>query len=430
MKRLQCLDGLRGVLAVYVMLGHMAPFAAMPGGIAHALSHGGAAVDVFFMLSGLVILRSLESFRYRAQPFLIARVARIFPVYLVMFAVALCVQAVPIAYASMPWIATDSPARDIWSSGWPANWPMQVLVHLGMLHGLFPDGVLPCVWVSFLGSAWSLSTEWQFYVLAVLVAGRLGARRTAALLLALAALGLVWRIAVPAPWQFSRAFLPNRAQFFAVGIAGAVLLRGEPGAARFYLAVLAATLLLCLADFRADKLLPPLVWTLCLAAEAWPRPWPLRVLARVLRLPVMLRLGALSYAIYLANEPVQKLLGVALARMAGGDPALFTAVWLPAAALLPVLAAVGLHRWVERPALRAGRTLAEASLLRRRYSRRRNPRRLIGADSAGCDGDHTRNVMVGDGRSSTSVAVEVMETCGRPAFAGHDDCRAADAPSR
>ena len=42
-----------------------------------------------------------------------------------------------------------------------------------MTHGLFPDGGLPDVWVSFLGAAWSLSTEWQFYLLALLLsAGR------------------------------------------------------------------------------------------------------------------------------------------------------------------------------------------------------------------------------------------------------------------
>ena len=81
MKRLECLDGLRGLLAVYVMISHMAPFAVLPGWIAQPLSHGGAAVDVFFMLSGLVIIGSLEKFHYRAATFLIARVARIFPVY-------------------------------------------------------------------------------------------------------------------------------------------------------------------------------------------------------------------------------------------------------------------------------------------------------------------------------------------------------------
>ena len=95
MKRLHCLDGLRGLLAVYVLLGQMAPFAVLPAALGAALSHGGAAVDVFFILSGLVIQRSLETYNFQWGPFLRARVARIFPVYLVMFALAIPVQAVP-----------------------------------------------------------------------------------------------------------------------------------------------------------------------------------------------------------------------------------------------------------------------------------------------------------------------------------------------
>lgn len=46
-----------------------------------AVQHGGAGVDVFSILSGLVIVQSLDSFGYRARPFLIARVARIYPVF-------------------------------------------------------------------------------------------------------------------------------------------------------------------------------------------------------------------------------------------------------------------------------------------------------------------------------------------------------------
>ena len=60
MRRMECLDGLRGVLAVYVLLGHMAPFAAAPRWLAGLFSHGGAAVDMFFILSGMVIVGSLE----------------------------------------------------------------------------------------------------------------------------------------------------------------------------------------------------------------------------------------------------------------------------------------------------------------------------------------------------------------------------------
>ncbi len=357
MKRLECLDGLRGVLAVYVMLGHMAPFAAMPHWVAHALSHGGAAVDVFFMLSGLVILRSLESVRFRMKPFLIARVARIYPLYLVLFAAALCVQPLAVHYVQMPWIGPHSAAHDIWSSGWPAAWPAEIAAHLVMLHGLLPDGVLPGAWVGFLGSAWSLSTEWQFYVVAMLLAGRLGPRRLVALLFALAVLGLLWRGTVPEAWQFSRAFLPNKAQFFALGIASNALLRRDAAGLRHYALVLAATLLVCAAEGRPDKLLPPLVWTACLVVQACPQQRLLQPAARLLCHPVLLRLGLWSYGIYLANEPIQKALGVGLAWLAGGDARLFTALWVPTALVLPILAAAWLHRVVEAPALRAGRAL-------------------------------------------------------------------------
>ena len=44
MKRLECLDGLRGVLALYVLLTHMAPFGALPAWIVWPLSHGEAGV--------------------------------------------------------------------------------------------------------------------------------------------------------------------------------------------------------------------------------------------------------------------------------------------------------------------------------------------------------------------------------------------------
>lgn len=358
MKRLHCLDGLRGVLATYVLLGHMAPFAAWPAALASAVSHGSAAVDVFFILSGLVIQRSLESHGFRARPFLIARVARIHPVYLVMFAVAVAVQAVPVDYALLPWIGLDSPARAIWSSGWPASWAPEIGTHLLMLHGLLPDGVLPGAWVSFLGSAWSLSTEWQFYVLALLLAARLGPQRLAWVLLAVGALGTAWHAEAGPDWTFSRAFLPNKAHLFALGVASAVLVRDGPVGRGGFVAVLATAFAVCLVQGGPAKLAAPMVWIACLGAQTRPDAPGLSGLHRLLCRPVLLRLGALSYAIYLANEPIQKLLGVSLARLAGGDALVFSALWLPLAILLPIAAAHWLHTHVEQPALAAGRRYA------------------------------------------------------------------------
>jgi peptidoglycan/LPS O-acetylase OafA/YrhL len=446
MKRLECLDGLRGALAVYVLLSHMAPFGALPRWITQPLSHGGAAVDVFFVLSGLVIMQSLESFRFQPRPFLTARIARIFPVYLVMFALAVAVQPVPAAFGRMEWIEPDSLAFGIWADGWPHAWLAEITAHLTMTQGLFPNGTLPDVWVSFLGAAWSLSTEWQFYVLALLL-GHAGLRAPgmAVAFLGLALAGLAWQAHVPQAWGFSRAFLPNKAQYFALGIASAVLtgragqlvggmrwvgLLGGRGAAAvcgphagsgvaptgfnreadrgrgaerargaecgrvanvvraavaalpnhpdqtphynvvpvnlvpvgFYALILSIVLALSAWQGGTDKLLPPLVWTLCLVAELRPQLPAFGLLAGVLRAPLMVWFGVISYCLYLANEPIQKLIGFVLAWLAGGDATLFTFAWVPASLLLPVGAAAWLHCRIEAPVLRQGRALAHRQI--------------------------------------------------------------------
>ena len=79
----------------------------------------------------------------------------------------------------------------------------------------------------------------------------------------------------------------------------------------------------------------------------------------------MVWLGALSYGIYLVNEPVQKVLGLAIALIVQGDGRLFTALWLPGAVALPVLVAWALHEWIEAPALRHGRAMARRNMARR-----------------------------------------------------------------
>ena len=352
MKRMHCLDGLRGGLAVYVMISHMAPFAAAPAWLLGPLSHGMAAVDVFFVLSGMVILLSLEGFDFRTAPFLMARVFRIFPVFLIVFLSALAIQPLMVAYDAMPWIEAGSPAHGIWAEGWPSDWAGNIAVHLTMMHGLFPDGAWPNVYLGFLGAAWSLSTEWQFYLLVVLCARPGTQKILVAGFLALSAGSILWHAATPEAWHFSRAFLPNKAQYFALGLASATLLR-DGDRARFGV-VLGAVLALCWLQGGGDKLAAPLVWTICLAAEMqFSR--LLAPLAGLLRSRPLVWLGSISFCVYLVNEPVQKLLGVALARIAGGNQALFTLLWLPLALLLPIGLSWWLHEAIERPALRFGR---------------------------------------------------------------------------
>ena len=391
-RRLDCLDGLRGLLAVYVLLGHMAPFAVLPDWLQAGLSHGQAAVDVFFVLSGLVITQSLQQAGGGARRFLILRATRIFPVYLPVFAVAVLLEPWSCGYERMPWIGADDVARTICVTSWPDYWVPEILAHLTMTHGLFPDGVLKHVWVSFLGSAWSLSTEWQFYLLALLVIGGcrwvrpgddaakavgagVGRTRGPALtrffaegdgrsrvlcrtLLALAVAGVAWRLTVPEGWLFSRAFLPNKAHFFALGVAAAGVVRLESGALQRYGVVLAATLAICATQEAIGKIVPPLAWTVCLVIQMLPVGHGVRWVGWVLRNRAAQYLGALSYCLYLVNEPIHKLLVAALSRVADADALLFTLLWVPAAVVLPFVISVWLHGHVEVPALQWGRRVA------------------------------------------------------------------------
>lgn len=121
-QRFASLDGLRGLLAMYVLVSHMAPFAGLPAWAVRPLSHGEAAVDVFFILSGMVIVRSLQNFGCDRRRFLLARAARTLPAFFTVFVLAVPIQLLPTALAAMPWIAADNPGRVIWSAGLPTDW--------------------------------------------------------------------------------------------------------------------------------------------------------------------------------------------------------------------------------------------------------------------------------------------------------------------
>jgi peptidoglycan/LPS O-acetylase OafA/YrhL len=356
MKRLDCLDGLRGLLAAYVLLDHLVPFAPLPVWVQRLTSHGGAAVDLFFVLSGMVIASALDHTNGRADVFLAARAARLFPVFVPVFAVAVAIQPWPCRLESMPWILPDTAVQSICVTAWPPNPLAEIVAHLTMTHGLFPKAVLPDVWISFLGATWSLSTEWQFYLLALLLFSA-DRRRLVGVLLGLAAAGVAWRLSAPEMWQFSRAFLPNKAHFFALGVASMAVARAEAGAWRHYGIVLSAVVTICATQATIGRLLPPLAWTLCLAVQMRPDRPGLRQAGIVLRSRMARYLGAISYCVYLVNEPILKLASGVLSRVADGDALLFTLLWLPVATLLPIGVSGWLYKHLEVPALRLGRSL-------------------------------------------------------------------------
>lgn len=368
--RLIRLDGLRGVLAVYVMLGHTVPFLPLPRGamhVAEALSgHGLAAVQIFFALSGLVIVQSLSRFEGQVVPFLMARASRLLPVYLVvLIASTMLILRGGSPFVAMPWLSGNAAAAQIWSAGPPPHRVAEFLAHLVFLHGALPHALLPDAPFALLGPAWSLSTEWQFYAAISLLGLYIrpdgeGLHRLVIIFLAIAILARIGQATLPPPLRFSRAFMPNAAPYFALGIAAARLWQPRPAWRLFAFTIMVAMILgatHATGWARLGKMITPLAWAIAIAIQRMPARRVLRPLASLLAHPVTLWLGLISYPLYLVNEPVGRGLALLLAPFLAAKPLLFGLVWGFSTLAAAIAVAASLHYGIERRFLRSRSTI-------------------------------------------------------------------------
>ncbi|QES89191.1 acyltransferase family protein [Rhizosphaericola mali] len=150
MKEIKSLTGLRGLAAVYVMIGHIG-FLENKNGICYKIKpirlfidHGYISVDIFFILSGFVLMLVYGNTKwnrsYNIFTFIKKRIARIYPLYLFCFLI----------YFLIDYIFINS-----WFVG---NGNLGFIFNLLLLQT--PFNIAPLI-----GPSWSLSTEWIAYFL-------------------------------------------------------------------------------------------------------------------------------------------------------------------------------------------------------------------------------------------------------------------------
>jgi len=344
------IDGLRGYLALMVMVQHFLIWAHgpptaptwTPPPLPFAQELGIGSVAVFFMITGFLFASRIDRglFATNWAEFAVARFFRLAPLVLVsLLVVELLIHA-------------ETGARPVWRDGWTAlMWVFgrqEMLPLAGMAE--------PDLWDAHV--LWSLRWEWIFYAAimpawaaaitiwprarqdwrlpSVMVLGCLGTSATCA------ALGR----SVPALAQF----LP----FFVAGYVVRALVRherlrrvlGGPIGDGVTVIALIVAMAIWPDPFGWGQLGYAVVF-LCVASGAG--------LGGILRLPGALVLGECSYAIYLFH-------GLALALLFRWAPALVHArppaaqpLWLLAATVVVVPATAALHLAVERPLLLQGK---------------------------------------------------------------------------
>ncbi|WP_235512554.1 acyltransferase family protein [Sphingomonas sp. Leaf17] len=338
MSELRALTGMRGIAAWFVVLYHIRlSIAGLPVGLRDVLAKGYLAVDFFFLLSGFVIWLSwgarLRRDGWRAVPvFLRRRVARIWPLHLVMLGLAVLLAG----------------ALALTGRGDPADYPWGELpLHIVLVQNWgFTDRL---TWND---PAWSISTELAAYLLFPLLVMAIDWRRVATGWLVVVAGGLVTGLYLAmgdAPtlgtdiWRYGLV----RCLFeFALGTVVCALWlrwrdrRGAMPVAIGVAAVVGVALIAGVPEtLGVPALFAVLLLALALSCERAGNPLEARW---------MHGLGEVSYATYLGHF----LLWVAFKLVFVAD-ARAVPWWLVGLYLTMVLAAsVLLYRWVERPAQR------------------------------------------------------------------------------
>jgi len=170
------LETLRGFLAWWVVIFHALAFT----GLLHVfgnpfimlLSHGELAVDAFMILSGIVISHLITIKDESYIIYIIRRFFRLSPVFY--FALIISIILQPLYLSVFKDLSTlinpDSFASKIERIYQFWEYPVyHIILHLALLHGAVPDNLLKYSSTSIITPAWSISLEWQFYLIAPLL---------------------------------------------------------------------------------------------------------------------------------------------------------------------------------------------------------------------------------------------------------------------
>ena len=171
MNRVYGLEGMRGYLAIWVWVTHVTTMATLAFGKYHGwgwmLANGDTAVGVFIVISGFVISSNLDLSSENYGQYLVRRAFRLFPVYLVCLFVSVLILDYSIeVMQNMPWDGLRTDDRILYLTESKKNFWTHLGLHLFLLHGLVPDALLKSTSYAFIGQAWSLTLEWQFYLVA------------------------------------------------------------------------------------------------------------------------------------------------------------------------------------------------------------------------------------------------------------------------
>ena len=274
--RIENLDELRGIAALSVCLFHCcfaASFLPQDSLISAIAQFGDKGVQVFFILSGLVIPWSISSRSFDlnlVKEFLVRRFIRIQVPY-----------AIALALTLICYILYIDPT-------------LRISVRSILINFFYLIPYSSDIWI--VNVAWTLGVEVQFYLLVAIcfplfASNKSTIRRLS--LLSLVCMGLIPSPASVNPWYF----FPTWAPFFGVGTLSFMLLSKKISGKEYFISFL---FIACFLYFKYTNLLTLLCFLTIMFL----------LFSQSIKLPFILTyLGKISYSLYLIHLPIILILG-------------------------------------------------------------------------------------------------------------------------
>lgn len=368
MQRLSSIEGFRAYLALWVIIDHSLECAGYRyfdlGGLKRLLMEGWWAVDVFVIISGFVIFFLLDKQQENYRQFITRRFFRLFPLAFLLFLAAIPLSKLRAWNVINGGYLQPETAQALLATidSWWSHLPVHTALHTTLLHGVIPEIGLHDAPGAFLEPAWSISLEWQFYLVApfaYFLVTRSGTGGRSWICGVCLALFLAARTLLPAVRY--DAFLPFHIEFFFLGgLSFFIYKRHQAGIPGAFATALALSVFLFVLGVREHALIPVCLWVTFFGLMLEPATsLSSRALTPLFTNPVTQFAGKISYSIYLGHILVIFAMQYALIKFAPGLPRekhgillfLFTlSATIPLAALL--------YRFVELPGMQLGKKFA------------------------------------------------------------------------
>jgi Predicted acyltransferases len=364
------LESIRGLMAWWVVFGHLyscfrLAIGHVPPVINEILLATAIPVDIFICLSGFFIAMALSGKRRGYRPYIIRRAFRIIPIYLLAMALAaLLFNERMSVRVDLPWNtpAQSAAVENYWTSI-AGNITTYLIPCVLLLQGLIPDQWLAHAGDAFLAPAWSLTLEWQFYLIAPFLVAVFSYRRGKELLVVSSLVALLFLENSGLTFSYG-SFILIKLPVFIIGMLTHDLFHREKGALRNGLLIIVIVLAVGLIARSFANFASIMLWAVLAIVIKLNSKLDQPVLTRMLELSktplrnkILVRLGGVSYSTYLIHILVIDLVMIAakkLGYLSGDRVVLFIVLSI----LLTYFISSLIHKWVELPFIEMGKKLA------------------------------------------------------------------------